>query len=77
MARAISREQWMLATALAGAVNTCNAPFCAMPITEQEAVNRDPGTIDAVAAELARQSSRMAIEDAIDVLEQALVHCTE
>lgn len=72
MARVISREQWMLATALAGAVNTCNAPFCAMPITAEEAVNRDPGTIDAVAAELARQSSRMATEDAIPVCRETL-----
>jgi hypothetical protein len=28
MSTSVTREQWMLAHSLAGAINACNAPFC-------------------------------------------------
>jgi hypothetical protein len=67
----ITREQWMLAQVLAGAVMACNAPFCADD-GEEEAINSDRDYIDNVAAELAERTSIMALEDAISVLEKAL-----
>lgn len=72
MTTTVSREQWMLARSLAGSINACNAPFCVGEGEGQEEINRDPNYIDNVASELARQCSRMAIEDAIQVLEAAL-----
>lgn len=68
----LTREQWMLANALAGAINACNAPFCVGEDEEQEEINRDPNYIDSVASELSRLCSRMAIEDTLQLLEAAL-----
>lgn len=67
-----TREQWMLAQALAGVIQACNAPFCADPMGEPEEINRDPHYIDNVATRLSELCSRMAIEDAMEVLERAL-----
>lgn len=61
------REQWIIGTAMAGAVNACNAPFC-----EDNPAENTPGYIDEVAGVIASHSSPMAIEDAIQVLEAAL-----
>jgi hypothetical protein len=68
----LTREQWMLASALAGIVNASNAPFCVGECEEQEEVDRDPHYIDNVAAELSRRCSRMALEDTVQLLERAL-----
>lgn len=63
----VPRECWIIGTALAGAVNACNAPFC-----EDNVAENTPGYIDNVAGVVASQSGAMAIEDAIQVLEVAL-----
>lgn len=67
----VSREQWMLARSLAGAVNACNAPFC---VNEDgiEEVNRDQTYVSNVALELSSLCSRMAIEDTMQILDRAL-----
>jgi hypothetical protein len=67
-----TREQWMLAQALAGVIHACNAPFCYDEIGEPEEINRDPRYIDNVATRLAELCSRMAIEDTMELLEKAL-----
>jgi hypothetical protein len=72
MTTTVTREQWMLAQLLAGAVNACNAPFCVGKGEQKEEVNRDRNYVANVAAELARLCSPMAIEDAVQVLEEAL-----
>jgi hypothetical protein len=71
----LTREQWILANALAGIVNACNAPFCVGEFEEREEINRDPHYIDNVASELSRLCSRMAIEDTLHLLETALGKC--
>src|SRR5207249_951466 len=69
----LTREQWMLAQALAGVIQACNAPFCADPLGEEpEEVNRDPLYLDKVATRLSQLCSRMMIEDVIDLLEITL-----
>lgn len=68
----VTREQWMLANALAGVVNACNAPFCVGEHEGQEEINRDQNYIDSVALELSRLCSRFAIEDTVQLLEKAL-----
>ena len=72
MTTSLTREQWMLANALAGIINACNAPFCVGEREEREEINREPDYIDNVASELSRLCSRMAIEDTVQVLERAL-----
>lgn len=68
----LTREQCILANALAGAINACNAPFCVGEREEREEINRDPDYVENVASELSRLCSRMAIEDAMEILERAL-----
>jgi hypothetical protein len=68
----ITREQWMLAHAFIGVVIACNAPFCAGPDDEEEEINRDPDYIENVASEIAAHCSVMQLEDAIDVLKEAI-----
>jgi hypothetical protein len=64
----------MLARAFAGVIQANNAAFCANG-GETEAVNSDPQYVDKVAAEIAKCTSRMMIEDAVCVLERALTKC--
>lgn len=72
MSTNLTREQWMLANALAGIVNACNAPFCTNEHEKREEINRDPHYIDNVAGQLSQRCGRMAIEDTILILERAL-----
>ncbi len=66
-----TREQWIIAVTLSGSINATNSLFCSRD-GEQEEVNKDPGCIDAIATELTKHSSRMAIEDTITILNAAL-----
>jgi len=66
---ALTREQWILGTTMAAAVNALNAPFCE---TDSEPMSADKAYIEEVASQISDQSSKMAIEDAISVLERAL-----
>lgn len=67
-----TREQWMIATALAGVVNAANAPFCYSEHEAEEEVNRDSDYIDNVATQLSELCGRMALEDTVQLLERAI-----
>jgi hypothetical protein len=62
----------MIANALAGVVNAANVPFCVGEKEKREAVNHDPNYIDNVATQLSQLCGRMALEDAVRLLEMAL-----
>lgn len=67
-----TREQWMIAHALAGVVQALNAAFVwNEEWGEREAVNDDPGYEERVAEIVAEQCDHMAIDDAIGVLRRA------
>jgi hypothetical protein len=67
-----TREQWMIAHALAGAVNALNAPFCIGPWETTSEATHDPSYCTNVALELAKLCTPMALEDAIDILNMAI-----
>lgn len=62
------REQWILASQMASAVQCLNAPFCEGGPAE----GPNPGWIHTVAEEIAARTGYMALEDAICVLQEAL-----
>lgn len=66
MTNNLTREQWMLANALAGVVNAVGER------EEREAINLDSNYVANVASELSRICSRLAIEDTVQILETAL-----
>ena len=68
----LAREKWMIATAVAGAVQALNAAFCCGEDEVKEAVNADPGYIAVVAQRLSELCGKMQLEDAIAVLQEAL-----
>jgi len=67
----VTREQWMIGTAISGVVNATNAANCSVD-GSPEAVNADPHYISNVAAVIAKTSSRMQVESAIAVLNATL-----
>lgn len=69
----LNRERYILATTLSAAVMAVNAVFCADPETdEKESINADPEYLDKLVGLVAANTSRMAVEDTITVLENVL-----
>lgn len=74
----ITREQFMLAHAIAGCVNTTNPPFTAYD-NQREATNEDPMYVENVAEMVASliNYDKMAVDDLQDVLTEVIQICNK
>ena len=68
-----SREQWILANQMASSIMNLNAPFC----DSGPAEGPNDEWLEPIAEIIAQQTSVFALEDAIPVLERALVLAIE